>query len=70
MLWVLIAMHRGCISEFCGFRQGRAVAQELKSTTRRKTSRLLNTLEARLWRKNTVADISFEEFCEALPSGH
>jgi hypothetical protein len=32
--------------------------------------RLLNTLEARLCRKNTVADRISEEFCEALPSGH
>jgi hypothetical protein len=37
---------------------------------RRKTSRLLNTLEARLCRRDTVVDRIFEEFCEALPGGH
>jgi hypothetical protein len=42
----------------------------MESTTQGKTSRLLNTLEARLWRKNTVADRSSEEFCEALPDGN
>jgi hypothetical protein len=57
MLRVLRVVHRGCTSEHCGFRQRRATAQELKSTTQgKKTSRLLNTLEARLCRRNTVAD--------------
>jgi hypothetical protein len=71
MLWVLIAVHKGCTSELCGVRQRRARwAQKLKSTTQRKTSRLLNTLEARLCMRDTVADRNFEELCEALPSGH
>jgi hypothetical protein len=58
-LRVLIVMHRGCISEFCRFRQRRAAAQELESTTQEKTSRLLNTLEARLCMRDTVADRNF-----------
>jgi hypothetical protein len=49
-------VHRGCTSEHCGFRQRRVAAQELESTTQRKTSRLLNTLEARLCMRDTVAD--------------
>jgi hypothetical protein len=40
-----------------GFRQRRAEAQEIESTThRKKTLRLLNTLEVRLCMRNTVAD--------------
>jgi hypothetical protein len=69
-LRVLIAVHRGCTSEHCGFRQRHVAAQELESTTQEKTSRLLNTLEARLCGRDTVADRSSKEFCEALPSGH
>jgi hypothetical protein len=68
MPWVLIAVHRGCISEQCGFRQRRVAAQELKSTTQRKTSRLLNTLEAKLCVRDTVVDrssvVSSVELCQ------
>ena len=57
MMRVLIAMHRGCISELCGVRQRRVAAKKLESTTqRKKTSRLLNTLEERLCMRDTVAD--------------
>ena len=56
MLRVLRAVHKGCTSELCGVRQRHAEAQEMESTTqRKKTSRLLNTLEVRLCERNTVA---------------
>jgi hypothetical protein len=71
MMWVLIAVHRGCISEFCEFGQRHARrAQQLKPSTQRKTSRLSNTLEVRLCMRDTVVDRIYEEFCKALPSGH
>jgi hypothetical protein len=45
MLRVLIAVHRGCISEFCGFRQRRARwAQKLKSTTREEDLKVVEYL--------------------------
>jgi hypothetical protein len=56
-LWVLIVVHRGCTSKLYGVRQRRVAAQKLESTTqRKKTSRLLNTLEARLCRRDIVVD--------------
>jgi hypothetical protein len=71
MLWVLIAVQRGCISKLCGVRQRHARwAQKLKSTIQGRPMRLLNTSGGKAMEKNTVADRISEEFCEALPGGH
>jgi hypothetical protein len=71
-LWVLIAVHKGCIYELCGVRQRRARwAQELESSTEKKTLEVLEYLkEARLWRRTQLQTETLFEFCEALPSGH
>jgi hypothetical protein len=58
---LLIPVHRST-SEFCGFRQRRAAAQEMESTTQGKTSRFLNTLGTRLWEKPQLQTKSSEEF--------
>jgi hypothetical protein len=45
MLQVLIAMHRGCISEFYGFRQRHDKwAQKLKSTTQEENLKVVEYL--------------------------
>jgi hypothetical protein len=62
-------VHRST-SEFCGFRQRRAAAQELESTTQGKDLKVVEHLGGKAVGENTVADRISEEFCEALPSGH
>jgi hypothetical protein len=44
VLRVLRAVHRGCTSEHCGFRQRRAAAQELKSTTQEEDLKVVEYL--------------------------
>jgi hypothetical protein len=64
MLWVLIAVNRGCISEFCGFRQ-RCVrwAQKLKSTTREEDLKVAEYLRGKtLYEKTQLKIESLRNF--------
>jgi hypothetical protein len=48
-------VHRGCTSEFCGFRQRRAAAQELESTTQEKDLKVAEYLGGKaVWEKTQL----------------
>jgi hypothetical protein len=65
---VLIAVHRGCTSEFCGSKQRRTAAQELESTTQEKDLKVTEHLGGKaVWEKTqlqTEALRSSVELCQ------
>jgi hypothetical protein len=64
-------VHRGCTSEHCGFRQRRAAAQELESTTQEEDLKVVEHLGGKaVYEKTQLQTESAEKFCKALPSGH
>jgi hypothetical protein len=67
MLRVLIAVHRGCISELCGVRQRCVAAQELESTTQEKDLRVVEYLGGKaVYERHSCRQKLYCEFCEEL----